>query len=112
MLAHEHRLDFCSICKHEQATVYSQPMPNVKVFICDNCLEAAKYNFIFICMNCQKVHLRAKKLFLQTINDPQLLQAYLDCQDMQIIQGIDVCMECDPRGISEYVSHKKKAGHC
>jgi hypothetical protein len=87
-------------------------MPGVKIFVCDDCLEAAKYNFIFICMNCGKVYLREKKQFLQKIQDRQLLQAYLDCEHMQIIQGVEMCIECDAEGIFDYLKNERVAGHC
>jgi hypothetical protein len=87
-------------------------MPGVKIFVCENCLEAAKYNFIWICMNCGKVYVRPKALVLSRINDPELKRAYLLCEDMQIIQGLDMCIECDPQGIVNYMKIVKHEGEC
>lgn len=84
----------------------------MKVFVCENCLEAANDNFIFICIHCGQVYLREKHLFLEKINDPQLFQAYLDCKDLRIIQGIDRCMQCDPASISFNLKQRKVAGNC
>ena len=80
--------------------------------MCENCLEAAKDNFVFICMNCGEVFLRAKDLFLEKINIPELFQAYLDCRDLQIIQGLDRCIKCDTERISGYLISKKMTGNC
>jgi hypothetical protein len=74
-------------------------MPGVKIYVCGNCLEAAKYNFIWICINCGKVYITPKALAIKRIKDFELKRAYLLCAHMQIIQGIDMCVECDPEGI-------------
>ncbi|MEJ2697774.1 MAG: hypothetical protein P8013_14140 [Candidatus Sulfobium sp.] len=37
------------------------------------------------------------------IKDPALRRAYASCEDRQIVQGIDVCIECDPQGILKYM---------
>lgn len=112
MFTDEFRSDFCCICKHEEASIFSEPVSGIRIFICDDCLEAAKYNFIFICMNCGKAFLRSKKQFLQKIKDPKLLRAYRECEHMQIIQGIDMCIACDPEGIYNYLRNERIAGHC
>lgn len=40
---------------------------------------------------------------INRIKDPALKQAYALCEDRQIIQGIDICIECDPQGILNYM---------
>jgi hypothetical protein len=82
-------------------------MPGVKVYVCDNCLEAAKYNFIWICMSCGAVYIRNKKLVIERITDNELKRAYLLTRDMQIIQGIDMCIKCDPEGVFHYMNNRK-----
>jgi hypothetical protein len=79
-------------------------MPGVKIYVCENCLDTAKYNFIWICMNCGKVYIRPKELVIKRIKDFELKRAYLLCANMQIIQGIDMCIECDPEGIINYMN--------
>jgi hypothetical protein len=58
-------------------------------------------------MSCGSVYIRNKKLVIERITDNELKRAYLLCQDMQIIQGIDMCIECDPEGILFYMDNKK-----
>ena len=60
-------------------------------------------------MNCGKVYLRPKKLVIERLKDVELKKAYLLCEEMQIIQGIDVCIECDPEGIMNYMDTQKMA---
>lgn len=102
----------CTICKQEYTSIHTEVMPGIKIYVCDNCLEAAKDNFIWICMSCGKSYLRPKKLVLERINDFELKMAYLQCEDMQIIQGIDMCIECDPEGVLNYMEIQKTAMEC
>lgn len=99
----------CSICKQEYTSISTEVQPGVVIYVCDNCLENAKHNFIWICMSCGKVHMRPKKLVIERIADFELKRAYLICEDMQIIQGIDMCIECDPEGIMNYMETHKTA---
>lgn len=102
----------CTICKREYTSIHTEVAPGIKIYVCDNCLEAAKHNFIWICMNCSKVYLRPKKMVLERLNDFEMKQAYTQCEDMQIIQGLDICVECDPEGIFNYMEVQKTAMEC
>ena len=95
--------ELCSICKKEYTSIYTEASPGVKIYVCNHCLETAKENFIFICLNCGKTYLRLKKMLIEKISNFELKQAYILCEDMQIIQGIDMCIECDPEGILNYM---------
>ncbi len=110
MLSHEKIIERCNICKHEYSSNHVEAMPGIKIFVCDDCIEAAKHNFIFICMNCGKVYLRPKKFVIDRLNIPDLRKAYQRCEDMQIIQGIEMCIECDPGGVMEYMNDRKMSG--
>ena len=110
MLTYENKIDRCNICRHEHTTNHVEAMPGIKIFVCDDCLEAAKHNFIFICMNCGKVYLRPKKFVIDRLNIPELKSTYQRCEDMQLIQGLDICIECDPDGIAEYMNDRKMTG--
>ena len=75
----------------------------------------AKHNFIWICMSCGRSYFRPKSTVLERLTDPELLRAYEACADMQLIQGIDMCIECDPECVVEHVAGAKKeriAGSC
>jgi hypothetical protein len=89
--------------------------PGWQVYVCENCLESAKQNFIWICMHCGNVYIMPKLLVLKRITDPMHKLAYQQCEDKQIIQGIDVCVECAPDTIMQYVGAAKSEqhdGHC
>jgi len=106
------KLGKCSICREEYTSTHLEAMPDVIVYICQNCREAAKYNFIWICMNCGRVYLRPKKLVLDRINDFELKRAYLRCEDMQLVLGIDMCIGCNPEGIINYMNYRKLKAEC
>lgn len=111
MITHS-TLEQCSICKNEYTSIHVEAMPGIKIFVCENCLEAAKYNFIWICMNCGKVYLRPKKLVMSKISDIELKRAYLLCEDMQIIQGMDMCIDCDPEGLMDFMENAQVIAEC
>ncbi len=102
----------CSLCRQEYTSINTEVTPGVKIYVCENCLESAKHNFIWICMNCGKVHIRPKKSVIERTNNFELKRAYMLCQDMQIIQGIDICIECDPEGILNYMNIQKMSMEC
>ncbi len=105
----------CHVCKEEMTTIHAEVAPGQHIFVCEKCLESSKQNFIWICMLCGNVYIRPKSLVLKRLKDPELKRAYLECEDHQIIQGIDRCIECDSEGIVEYVAAAKSArhgGHC
>lgn len=108
----ESPLHQCSICRQEYTSTHVEAMPGIKVFVCENCIEAAKYNFIWICMNCGRVFLRPKKLVMARLADAEMRNAYLVCEDMQVIQGIDMCIECDPEGLMEFMENAWMTAQC
>lgn len=112
MLELNNRMGQCSICRNEYTSTYVEVKPGVKIYVCGNCLEAARDNFIWMCMNCGRVYVRPKDLVIKSTNDYELKRAYLLCRDMQIIQGIDMCIECDPEGIVNYMKTVKAGMEC
>ena len=109
MLDIESKHEQCTICKHEYTSIYTEVTAGIKIYVCNTCLEAAKHNFIWVCMSCGKVYLRPKKLVIERTQDVELKRAYMLCEDMQIVQGIDICIECDPEGIMEYMESQNMA---
>jgi hypothetical protein len=99
----------CTICREETTTIHAEADQGGQVFVCEKCLETAKQNFIWICMHCGSVYIRPKSLVLKRLTDPELKRAYAQCEGLQIIQGIDRCIECDPDGIVEAVAAAKSA---
>ena len=56
--------------------------------------------------------MRPKALVIKNIDDYELKRAYLLCEDMQLIQGIDMCIECDSEGIIKFMNGKKMKAEC
>ncbi len=107
--------ELCDVCRHDWTTIHAEVSPGHQIFVCEKCLETAKSNFIWICMQCRSVYIRPKSLVLARLKDPALKQAYAQCADMQIIQGIDQCIECDAEGVTAFVAGEyiaKHGGHC
>ncbi len=48
----EDKSGLCTVCRDRHTSNSVEAAPGRIVYICDDCLEAAKYNFIWICMNC------------------------------------------------------------
>lgn len=105
----------CQVCREEITTISAEAAPGQHFFVCEKCLESAKQNFIWICAHCGNVFIRPKSLVLKRLADPDLRRAYQQCEDLQIIQGIDRCIECAPEEIEEFVAAakgEKNGGHC
>jgi len=87
----------CIVCKTGW-TECSVKIDGVDVAVCHTCLNMSKRNFIFICMGCGAVHIRDKDEMIARASD-EIKRAYATCYDMQLIQGINKCVSCDPVGI-------------
>lgn len=74
------------------------------MFVCEECLDKAKDNFVWLCMQCGKSYFRPKKMIIDRLKDYELKRAYILCEDMVIIQGISMCVACDSEGILQYTS--------
>jgi hypothetical protein len=93
----------CSICKVAETYSYVEITPGTYVYVCPDCIEKAEDNFIWLCMSCGNVYIRPKELVINRIKEPELKRAYMLCADMKIIQGIDMCVACDPERILHYM---------
>ncbi len=96
----------CSICKEEMTSIHAEVAGGRHVYLCEKCLESAKQNFIWICMHCGSVFIRPKSLVLRRLAG-ELKRAYALLEHEQIVQGIDMCIECSPEGVVEYVTAAK-----
>jgi hypothetical protein len=105
-------LDICCICKKEHTSMHVEVAPGTVIYVCSNCIDKAKDNFIWLCMSCGRHYMRPKEVVINRVKDPELKRAYMLCKDMQIIQGIDMCIECDPERVVEYVETHKSASPC
>lgn len=105
----------CNICHEAMTTLHAEVAPGKALYVCEKCIEATRQNFVWVCMHCGSVYIRPKSLVLRRFQDPALRNAYAACEDLQIIQGIDLCIECDPEGVAEVAVAAKCArggGHC
>ncbi len=102
----------CNICKKEYTSKHVEVMPGTVVYVCSQCVEKAKDNFIWLCMNCGKSYIRPKDLVINKIKNYELKRAYMLCEDMLIIQGIDMCIACSPERIVEYMETHQAAKEC
>lgn len=102
----------CNICKKEYTSVHVEVMPGITVYVCSRCLEKAKDNFIWLCINCGKSYVRPKKLVISKVKDQELKKAYILCEGMLIIQGIDMCIACNPEKILEYIETQQLPMEC
>jgi hypothetical protein len=102
----------CSICKVEYTSIHTEITPGMIIYVCSECLETAKHNFIWLCISCGKSYFRPKKLVIDRIDDFELKRAYMLCEDKQIVQGIDMCIECDSEGIVKYMNSTRTEMEC
>jgi len=66
-------------------------------------MEKTKNSFIWVCVNCGKAYFRPKDMVRSRLQDYGLENAALLCDGAQLIMGIEICIDCDPQGILEYV---------
>lgn len=95
------RILLCNVCKREYTSFHFEARPGLKVYVCENCLDSAKSNFVWICLNCGNSYQRAKEVVMGRICDYGVKEASFLC-DNQIIQGIESCIHCNPELIVEY----------
>ena len=69
--------------------MYTEIRPGLTIYICEDCVEAARYNFIWLCLHCGRAYLRPKKIAINEVTP--------------VIQAIEMCQECDPNGTERYM---------
>ena len=90
------RIAQCDACKREYTSFHFEASPGFKIYICGHCLDLAKSNFIWICLNCGNSYHRPKEVVLSRIHDYGVKEASFLSENL-IIQGIDGCIYCDPQ---------------
>ncbi|MBI4682369.1 MAG: hypothetical protein HY757_04625 [Nitrospirae bacterium] len=102
----------CSICKDRYTLQHVEIAPETIIYVCSDCIEKAKDNFIWVCMTCGKSYIRPKKLVINRVKDLELKKAYMLCEDMLVIQGIDMCIACSPELILDYAEMHESVMEC
>lgn len=93
----------CLICKNEYTSMHIEYKPGTIIYVCPDCMKKTKDNFIWLCMNCGKSYSRPKDELISRLRGSGLENASMLRDSMQLIMGIDMCIECNPKGIIEYV---------
>ncbi len=106
------RYGMCSICKDRYTMQHVEVEGGAEIYVCSGCIERAEDNFIWICMDCGKTYIRPKKLVINRIKDLELKKAYMLCEDMLMIQGIEVCISCSPERILDYAEMHETVMEC
>lgn len=102
----------CNICNDVYTQTHVEVESGVFIYVCGSCIEKARDNFIWLCMTCGKTYIRPKELVINRIKDFELKKAYMLCEELQIIQGIDMCIACDPDRIMEYMEMQYAGIEC
>src|SRR5512143_843784 len=86
----------CHVCREAMTTIHAEVAPGLHIFVCEKCLETAKQNFIWVCMQCGSVFIRPKSLVVKRL------------------RGVGCCTEGGPEEMMEYVAAakgEKNGGH-
>ncbi len=102
----------CDVCKDMYTENYVVVEDEIIVYVCAACAEIAKDSFIWLCMSCGKSYIQPKQLVISRVKDLELKKAYMMCQDVQVIQGIDTCISCNPARIIQYMEMQCDGADC
>ncbi len=102
----------CSICKDTYTLQHVEIAPGTVVHVCSGCIEKAEDNFIWLCLTCGKVYINPKKLVINRIKDLELKKAYMLCEELLVIQGIDMCIACSPERMLDYAEMSETVMEC
>ena len=84
-----HYMQPCTICNDTYTDMHTEIRPGVDIYVCEDCVEAARYNFIWLCLHCGRAFLRPKKTSIDN--------------GAPVIQAIEMCHKCDPNGTERYM---------
>ena len=101
------RILLCNVCKREYTSFHFEARPGLKVYVCKDCLDSARSNFIWICLNCGISYHRPKELVMGRMHDYGIKEASF-LYENQIIQGIEACIHCNPELIFEYSDKRRE----
>ena len=95
--------DLCTICNDAYTSIHTEIETGQKIFVCEDCIDAATYNFIWLCLHCGRAYLRPKKYVIDETTDEELMRAYVLCEESKVIQTLEMCHKCDASGIERYM---------
>lgn len=108
----DREVGLCNICRDKYTQHYVEIDENSYIYVCAECIEKAQENFIWICLTCGKSFIKPKQLVINRIKDLELKKAYMLCEDMLVIQGIDVCISCSPERMLDFAEMHETVMEC
>lgn len=114
----ENKNSICNICKVKATDIHIEicetdtGIPcNEDVYVCENCLEKAKKNFLFYCVQCGASYERDKQVVIDRAPSPEEREAYMAVANVQMVMGIKGCIQCAKEEIvNEYLNNQLRQG--
>lgn len=94
----ERHVEPCSICNDVYTAAHTEIEPGVNIYVCEDCVEAARYNFIWLCLHCGRAFLRPKNTAAGKMEEK-----FIFSDENKVIQTINMCHKCDPNGTERYM---------
>ena len=98
----------CDICRKEQTSTYVELKPGMLIRVCSECMEKTRDNFIWLCTGCGTAYFRPREMVIERLENSGAENSAMMCEDIQLIQTIDMCLECDPQGIMDWMNSEDK----
>jgi hypothetical protein len=108
----DREVGLCHICRDKYTQSSVEIDDAAVIYVCAECIEKARDNFIWICLTCGKSFIKPKQLVINRIKDLELKKAYMLCEDMLVIQGIDVCISCSPERMLDFAEMHETVMEC
>ncbi|MBC8414515.1 MAG: hypothetical protein ISR96_06955 [Nitrospira sp.] len=102
----------CYICREQHTRIYVEIAKGVAIHLCAECIRKTKDNFIWLCLSCGKSYIKPKYHVIAKVKDRELKKAYMLCEDMMMIQGIDLCIACSPERMVDYLEMQQPILEC
>lgn len=99
----ENHFELCTVCNDVYTANQTEIKPELKIYICEDCIDAATYNSIWLCLHCGRAYFRPKNIVIDESTDEELKRAYMLFEETQVIQAIEMCEKCDPNGTERYM---------
>ncbi len=99
----------CNVCRREYTSFHFEVLPGSKISVCQSCIDRSENDFIWICINCGRSYSRPKQVVMNRLNGYGLRFAAL-LYGSKIIQGLELCIECNPDGILHFARNRPQSG--
>ena len=88
------------------------------IYVCERCLDDSIENFIFICINCRKIHKRDKNKAISKLlksnseDDIEFSRGLRIVAREKMIMGISSCISCNKDSILDNFLFDQNSGSC